>query len=91
MLDKLFQLGEYKEKDHQYIEEIITDYLEPESFEKELLELAEFIRPYVEDDPSQFYTLEEFENSFKDEFIGQESVAGSEDYSIATSICWQRS
>lgn len=40
LLDKLFQLGEYKEKYHQYIEEIITDYLEPESFEKELLELA---------------------------------------------------
>ncbi|MTI61923.1 MAG: spore coat assembly protein [Firmicutes bacterium] len=65
LIDKLLQVPEYKEKYHQYIEEIVTTHLDSDKFEKELSELAEFIRPYVEADPSKFYSIEEFDQSFE--------------------------
>ncbi len=49
---------------NQYLErydDLITSYFESGEFEKEIDRIYEMIKPYVENDPSAFYTLDEFE------------------------------
>ncbi len=58
LIDNLLAVEAYKEKYHGYIKELL-DYLE--NFETRVTELASLVRPYVEADPTKFYTMEQFE------------------------------
>lgn len=60
LIRNLLEVDEYKERYH----EIIRDYLNTlQNFESRVSELAAKIRPYVEADPTKFYTMEQFENA----------------------------
>lgn len=67
LIDKLLQREEYKQKYHDYINEIVSGYLSPERFEKRVQELSEFIAPYVKKDPTKFYTFEEHQKSLRED------------------------
>ncbi|MDF2595563.1 MAG: spore coat protein CotH, partial [Clostridia bacterium] len=58
LIKNLLAVEEYKEKYHGYIEELLN-YLD--GFEGRVENLADLIRPYVEADPTKFYTMEQFE------------------------------
>ncbi|MFZ5967239.1 MAG: CotH kinase family protein [Bacillota bacterium] len=58
LIDNLLEVDEYKEKYHEYVKELL-DYLE--NFEGRVTELADIIRPYIEADPTKFYTMDQFE------------------------------
>ncbi|MBB6216146.1 spore coat protein CotH [Anaerosolibacter carboniphilus] len=58
LIDNLLAVEEYKEEYHGYIKDLLG-YLE--NFEGRVTELAKIIRPYVEADPTKFYTMEQFE------------------------------
>ncbi|WP_432409193.1 CotH kinase family protein [Wukongibacter sp. M2B1] len=58
LIDNLLQIEEYKDTYYKYINELL-DYLE--RFEGRVTELADIIEPYIEADPSKFYTMEQFE------------------------------
>lgn len=60
LISKLLAVDEYKEKYYSYIKEIMA-WLE--KFESRVAELKAVIKPYVENDPSAFYTVEQFENA----------------------------
>lgn len=60
LVQKLLAVDEYLEKYHEYIESL-TSYLAGLADRTE--ELAAIIRPYVEADPSSFYTTEEFDDA----------------------------
>lgn len=60
MINNLLAVPEYKEKYLTYINEL-TDYLE--GIQDRITELAAEIRPYVEADPTKFYTTEQFESN----------------------------
>jgi len=60
MVQKLLAVDEYLVKYHGYIE-ILTTYLVGLADRTE--ELAAIIRPYVEADPSSFYTTQEFDDA----------------------------
>lgn len=62
LINNLLAVEEYKTKYHEYIQEYL-DYLS--SFEERVAELSAIIRPYIEADPTKFYTLEQFEASIK--------------------------
>jgi spore coat protein CotH len=62
LIKNLLEVPEYKEKYHQYVSDFVN-YLE--NFETRVTELANIIRPYVEADPTKFYTMEQFEASIK--------------------------
>lgn len=62
LISKLLAVDEYKEKYHEYVKELL-DYLD--NFESRVTEVADIIRPYVEADPSKFYTMDQFEASIK--------------------------
>lgn len=60
MINNLLAVPEYKEKYLSYVNEL-TDYLE--GIQDRITELADVIRPYVEADPTKFYTTEQFESN----------------------------
>ncbi|MFK0522757.1 CotH kinase family protein [Paenibacillus illinoisensis] len=60
MINNLLAVPEYKEKYLRYVNEL-TDYLE--GIQDRITELADVIRPYVEADPTKFYTTEQFESN----------------------------
>ncbi|MCD7905374.1 MAG: CotH kinase family protein [Clostridiales bacterium] len=52
---------EYLELYHSYLDGLLTSYFESGDFEEEIDTVYEMIRPYVEDDPTAFYTADEFD------------------------------
>ncbi|MEO2205283.1 CotH kinase family protein [Paenibacillus pabuli] len=60
MINNLLAVPEYKEKYLSYVN-ALTDYLE--GIQDRITELADVIRPYVEADPTKFYTTEQFESN----------------------------
>ncbi|MBG9794971.1 spore coat assembly protein [Paenibacillus dendritiformis] len=63
LVDKLLQIDAYKEQYHNYIKQIIEGYLSPERLTARAQEIADMIDTYVEQDPTKFYTYEEFKQS----------------------------
>lgn len=60
LITNLLEVEEYKERYH----EIIQHYLNIlQNFEERVSELKESITPYVENDPTKFYTMEQFEKA----------------------------
>lgn len=62
LINNLLAVEEYKTKYHGYVEELVA-YLE--KFESRVTKVSDIIRPYVEKDPTKFYTMEQFEASIK--------------------------
>ncbi|MFE6075083.1 CotH kinase family protein [Paenibacillus sp. NPDC057886] len=60
MINNLLAVPEYKEKYLSYVNEL-TDYLE--GIQDRITGLADIIRPYIEADPTKFYTTEQFESN----------------------------
>ncbi|MDT9720946.1 CotH kinase family protein [Paenibacillus sp. ClWae2A] len=60
MINNLLAVPEYKEKYLSYVNEL-TDYME--DIQDRITGLADEIRPYVEADPTKFYTTEQFESN----------------------------
>lgn len=60
MINNLLAVPDYKEKYLSYVNEL-TDYLE--GIQDRITELADVIRPYVEADPTKFYTTEQFDSN----------------------------
>ena len=55
---------EYKEKYHEIYNQLLTDYFESGEFDKEIDELYEMLLPYVEKDPTAFYSVDEFKQAY---------------------------
>ncbi|PAD29356.1 hypothetical protein CHH60_21900 [Paenibacillus sp. 7523-1] len=72
MINNLLAVPEYKEKYLNYVNEL-TDYLE--GIQDRITELADVIRPYVEADPTKFYTTEQFESNIA--YSANADAAGS--------------
>ena len=60
LITKLLSVDEYKEKYYGYLQELVDYY---DNFEQQVNELATLIKPYVENDPTAFYTIEQFEEN----------------------------
>ncbi|MBD2866707.1 CotH kinase family protein [Paenibacillus oceani] len=63
MIAKLLQNETYKQTYRGYVKQIVDGYLSDSRFEARVQSLAELISPYVERDPSKFYTYEEYRSS----------------------------
>ncbi|MDO4416224.1 MAG: CotH kinase family protein, partial [Erysipelotrichaceae bacterium] len=55
----------YLNQYHDVYDELLSSYFESGDFEKEIDQLYELILPYVEKDPSAFYTAEEFTSAVR--------------------------
>ena len=80
MIGKLLEVEEYKEQYHAYLDELIAGYFESGHFEEMITELENLISPYVENDPTAFYTYDEFKTAISNlkEFclLRAESIRG---------------
>jgi spore coat protein H len=61
LIAKLLAVDEYKELYHEILTNIVQGYLSEEQFAVRVQEIYEMISPYVEKDPSSFYTYEQYE------------------------------
>ena len=53
----------YLEKYHQYYQELLTNFFSNGKCAEEIERVTNMIRPYVEKDPTAFYTLDEFDEA----------------------------
>lgn len=61
LVAKLLAVDAYKEKYHDIIKEAIEGYLSEDSFSARVEQLKQMISEFVEQDPTAFYTYEEYE------------------------------
>lgn len=57
---KLLEVDEYKEKYHEYLQEIVDGYFNNGSYEATITKLNTLISEYVKNDASAFYTYDEY-------------------------------
>lgn len=60
LITKLLSVEEYKDKYYGYLQQLVDYY---ENFEEQVNDLATLIKPYVEKDPTAFYTIEQFQKN----------------------------
>lgn len=63
LINKLLEIDEYKEKYHNYLQEIVDGYFKSGVFEKTILSIDEKINEYVKNDTTSFTTYEKYELS----------------------------
>jgi spore coat protein CotH len=63
LLGKLLEVPEYAEKYHAYLQEIVNGYFNDGKFEQKIDNLDNLISVYVKNDPSAFYTYDEYQTS----------------------------
>ncbi|QKS48892.1 CotH kinase family protein (plasmid) [Paenibacillus cellulosilyticus] len=61
LLDKLLENPDYLEQYHEYLQQIVDGYFADGKFEQTVDKLSTMISEYVKNDPSAFYTYDEFE------------------------------
>ena len=60
IIGKLLEIEEYKEQYDTYLEELISGYFESGNFEKTMDKLDLLLDKYIKEDPTAFYSYEEY-------------------------------
>ncbi|WP_101697197.1 CotH kinase family protein [Clostridium minihomine] len=63
MISKLLEVPEYLEKYHEYLQQIVDGYFSNGKFEEKVNKINTLISSYVKEDPSAFYSFEEYESA----------------------------
>lgn len=63
LLSKLLENDQYKTRYHQYLDEIVSGYFENGRFAAKVAKINELISSHVENDPTAFYTYDEYEQA----------------------------
>lgn len=63
LISTLLKNSEYKEKYHEYLNTIVTKYMDSDYIKNMITETDKLIGSYVKDDPTAFYTYEEYKKS----------------------------
>lgn len=61
MIAKLLEVPEYLEKYHTYLQQIVDEYFTDGKFEEKVTAIDAMISNYVKEDPSAFYSYEEYQ------------------------------
>jgi len=62
LIQAIFENESYVEKYHEYLGILCDGYLDADNLNDKVLSVYDMIKSYVKDDPTSFYTYEEFEN-----------------------------
>lgn len=86
LISKLLENSEYLERYHQYLKEIVDGYFANGMFEQKVNELNTLISEHIKNDPSAFYTYEEYQAAITElkklGVLRAESVQGQLDGTI---------
>ncbi|MDU7337291.1 MAG: CotH kinase family protein [Clostridium sp.] len=66
MISKLLEVPENLKKYHEYLQQILDNYFTNGKFEEKVNEVNTLISSYVKDDPSAFFSFEEYETAVKE-------------------------
>ncbi len=66
MISKLLEVPEYLSKYHEYLQQIADNYFTNEKFEEKVNEINTLISSYVKEDPSAFFSFEEYETAVRE-------------------------
>ncbi len=61
MLSKLLEVSEYQKLYHNYLKQLAEDYVGSGKFADKITAMNHLIKSYVENDPTSFYTIEQYE------------------------------
>lgn len=94
LLGKLLEVPEYLEKYHQYLQEIIDGYFKDGKFEQAVDTLNTLISEQIKNDPSAFYTYEEYQTAIAElkelGALRAESIQGQLDGTIPSTTEGQK-
>ena len=76
LVSRLLSVPSYLETYHGYLSELINGPFSLEVMEPRINELADIIRPYVQDDTSKFFTTREFEMNLREGVRPRNQVPG---------------
>ncbi|NLM25503.1 MAG: hypothetical protein GX208_05240 [Firmicutes bacterium] len=80
LLGKLLEVPQYKELYHQYIQEVIEGPFSLEELSQEIQRIGTMIRPYLANDPTKFYTMEQFEAAISSNPVSQQSTFNNQGF-----------
>lgn len=63
LIGKLLENEDYKTTYHEYLQKLVDEYFNSGVFENRVDEINSLIKDYVKNDPTAFYTYEEYEKS----------------------------
>lgn len=93
LLNMLLEVDEYRERYHQYLNEIVEGYFESGLFEDTVNAIDEKISEYVKNDASAFFTYEEYEAALPELIklgsLRAESIRGQLDGNIPSTSSGQ--
>ena len=76
LVSRLLSVPSYLETYHRYLSELINGPFSYDTMEARIDELAQMIRPYVEDDTMKFFTMRDFEINLSEEVRPRMAVPG---------------
>ena len=76
LVSRLLSVPSYLETYHRYLSELINGPFSYDTMEARIDELAQMIRPYVEDDTLKFFTMRDFEINMREEVRPRMAVPG---------------
>lgn len=95
IIAKLLEVEEYQEQYYEYLEELISGYFESGHFEEVMQSLDNLIDNYVKNDPTAFFTYEEYidANSMLKQFCEKraESIRKQLDGTLSKTVATQTS
>ena len=63
LISKLLEKEEYKKIYHQYLEDLVINYIKSGKYKASISKVNELIKEYVRNDPTAFFTYEQYENT----------------------------
>ncbi|MEC0089431.1 CotH kinase family protein [Paenibacillus macquariensis] len=86
LVAKLLAVDEYKEMYHNIIKDATEGYLSSATFKERVEEVSAMISPYVKEDPSSFYTYEEYQSAVPKLISINDTQVSSIDQQLAGTI-----
>lgn len=63
LISKLLEKEEYRKIYHQYLEDLVINYIKSGKYKASISKVNELIKEYVRNDPTAFFTYEQYENA----------------------------
>ena len=66
LISKLLEVDEYKEQYHNYLEQLISNYIDSGKYEQTIKNITELIDEYVKEDTRHFYSYDEYKTAINE-------------------------
>ena len=75
LIQRLLEKEDYVRQYYEYVRQVAEEALDPSRMKEWIEQVAEMIRPWLEEDPTKFYSMQQFEASLWEGFTQDEMVS----------------